>query len=297
MRINAKFAEERKSGIKTYRSKYFIVSEGSNSEPMYFEGLNNTVLAENITIINILRDYATLCNSHPNFIIKMLNEFFANVFDDEITVRELLNKISNCIYDNGYDIDIEDISNILLSKYKTLDHKICKNELEDIFLLIFKSNIYKDLAENFPLYFESQNVTYSPETDKLNMVVDRDEQNFKENQYDEVVEFCQKNKVNLYVSNPTFEFWLMLHFPNVENENKIEMLENKYVTRGNRYLEKRLRDICGYKKQRLDFKLFEPFILDAIKREKNFEEDVKKLKTNLGTNVGLLINEMLKKDN
>lgn len=286
MRINAKFADERKSGIKTYRSKYFIVSEGSNSEPMYFDGLNNSVLTENITIINILRDYATLCNSHPNFIIKMLNEFFANVFDDEITIRELLNKISNCIYDNGYDIDIEDISNILLSKYITLDHKICKTELEDIFLLIFKGNIYKDLAENFPLYFESQNVTYSPETDKLNMVVDRDEQNFKENQYDEVVEFCQKNKVNLYVSNPTFEFWLMLHFPNVENENKIEMLENKYVTRGHKYLEKRLRDICGYKKRILDFKLFEPFIMDAIKREKNFEEDVKKLKTNLGTNVG-----------
>ena len=75
MRINEKFAISRQSEIKNYRPKYFIVSEGSNSEPMYFDGLNDSIISENIRIINILRDYASICNSHPSFIVEMIKEF------------------------------------------------------------------------------------------------------------------------------------------------------------------------------------------------------------------------------
>ena len=126
-----------------------------------------------------------------------------------------------------------------------------------------------------------------------NIVIDRDKQNFKDNQYDDVVKFCTENNVRLYVSNPTFEFWLMLHFSEVENEDKNKMLENKYVSKSRRYLEKRLHDLCKYKKNQLDFKKFEPCIKDAIKREKLYAENVIDLKKELGSNVGLLIDEML----
>ena len=238
MRINEKFALERRSEIKKYKPKYFIASEGSNSEPLYFEGLNSSVISQNITIINILRDYATICNSHPSFIIKIIKEFILNATYNEITVLELKNKIDNCIRENNYNIDINDIYNKLLSIYGKDDYRIKKENLNDLFLQIFKSDIYKDLSEHFPLYFEAQNVTYSSAVDKLNIVIDRDKQNFKDFQYDEVVSFCKNNNVNLYVSNPTFEFWLMLHFPEVEDENNVKMLENRYVSKSRRYLEK-----------------------------------------------------------
>lgn len=295
MRISEPFATERKSEIEDYKSKYFIISEGSRSEPLYFAGLNNSMLSENITIINILRDYATIRNSHPSFIIKMVKEFILNVSNEEITVLELKNRIDNCIRENNYAIDINEIHNKLLSIYKCDNCKIRNEELKGLFILLFKSEVYKDLAENFALYYEAQNVTYSSATDKINIVIDRDKQNFKDYQYDEVIEFCEKNGVNLYISNPTFEFWLMLHFPAVENEDKTKMYENVYVTRTKRYLEKRLHDICGYKKSELDFKKFEPHINDAIEREKMYKEDIKSLKTELGSNVGLLISEMIKK--
>lgn len=293
MRINEKFATSRQSEIKNYKPKYFIASEGSNSEPMYFDGLNDSVISENITIINILRDYASACNSHPSFIVKMIKEFILNATSDEITVLELKNKIDNCIRENNYDIDISDIYNKLISIYKKEDYRIKKDNLNDLFLRVFKSEVYKDLAENFPLYFEAQNVTYSSTIDKLNIVIDRDKQNFKDFQYDEVVEFCKNNNVSLYVSNPTFEFWLILHFPEVENEDKTEMLENRYISSSRRYLEKRLHDICKYKKSQLKFKDFEPYINDAIQREKQYKEDMPSLKEELGSNVGILINEML----
>lgn len=299
MRINGSFATERKSEIKNYKPKYFIVSEGSNSEPLYFDGLNNSVISQNIDIINILRDFATINNSHPNFIVKMVKEFIINVKFNEITVLELRNRIDNFIRENNYNIDINDIYNKLLSIYGKDNYRIKNFELEGLFLKIFKGDVYKDLASNFPLYFETQNVTYSSVVDKINIVIDRDEQNFKDFQYDEVVKFCKNNNVNLYVSNPTFEFWLMLHFPQVLSDDKTKMYENRYVSRYRRYLEKRLGEICKYKKSKLDFTIFSPYVDDAIKREKMFKEDIVSLKSELGSNVGLLVSEMInyKKNN
>lgn len=71
------------------------------------------------------------------------------------------------------------------------------------------------------------------------------------------------------------------------------MLENKYVSKSRRYLEKRLHDICKYKKSQLNFNDFEPYIQDAIKREKKYTEDVDLLKDELGSNVGILIEDMI----
>ena len=292
MRIKEEFGAIRKSEIKDYNPKYFIISEGSASEPLYFEGLNNSVLSENITIINILRDYANLTNSHPSFIIKMLKELILNVEHNEITILELKNKIANCIKDNDYKINMEDIYNRILSIYKNDDCRIKKDDLNDLFMKLFKGEIYKDLAINFPIYFETQDITYSKPRDKINIVIDRDKQNFKDYQYDEVSLFCKQYEINLYVSNPTFEFFLLLHFPTVLDEDRDIMFKNKYIGR-KRYLERRLHDICNYKKSSLDFKVFEPYIYDAIEREKLFAEDILELKYKLGSNVGLLIKEML----
>lgn len=43
MRIKEQFAKERISGQNEYRPKFFIASEGSTSEPKYFEGLNQSI--------------------------------------------------------------------------------------------------------------------------------------------------------------------------------------------------------------------------------------------------------------
>ncbi len=293
MRINETFAANRKSETENYKPKYFIASEGSNSEPLYFDGLNKSIITENVTIINILRDYASINNSHPTFIVKIIKEFILNNTQGEITVLELKNKIDNFIRENDYEIDINAIHQDLIAIYKNDNYKIKKEDLDELFLNLFKSEIYKDLAQNFPVYYAAQDVTYVEDVDKLNIVIDRDKQNFKDYQYDEVVKFCKDNNVNLYVSNPTFEFWLMLHFPEVETEDKTKMYENKYVTSSKRYLEKRLHDICQYKKAKLNFKKFEPNIKNAIQREKHYAEDLPTLKNQLGSNVGVMIAKML----
>lgn len=295
MRIKEPFAKERLSENKNYRAKYFIASEGQTTEPRYFEKLNQSIISENITIINILRDYANLGNSHPTSLIKLLQEFLKHN-NSEISVTELKNKIANWNHENPGKIDLNIINEKLDKIYKS-NYKIPYKDLEDLFMCLFKSEIYKDLASNFSLYFLAQDVTYSPTTDSLNMVIDRDKDSFTEKQYEEVIKFCHENNVNLYVSNPNFEFWLLLHFKEIENEDNQKMLNNPKVNNSRRYLEKRLHDICKYTKTKFSFEPFEKNIHDAIIREKNYEENINKLKDNLGTNIGKLVEQIIKSSN
>lgn len=292
MRIREPFAPERESGLVQYKPKFFIASEGNTTEPKYFEKLNQSTISENVTIINILRDYANLGNSNPTYITNLLKQFLSNV-GEETTVLELKNRISNWVHENPNKIDKNKVFLELDNIYKNDEYRIHYSDLEQLFMKLFKSDIYKDIAENFTLYFLAQDFTYSETTDSLNMVIDRDKSSFTENQYDDVVDFCNKNNVNLYVSNPCFEFWLFLHFDEIKFENREKLLENPKVNSSRRYIEKRLNEICGYRKNKFLFEKFEPQIKKAILREKEYEENIFKLKDSLGTNVGKLVEKII----
>lgn len=292
MRINDTFAVERKTEQRNYKVKFIIASEGSKSEPKYFEGISSNIISDNIKIYNLLRDYVNSNNSHPTHVVKLINDFMCNNVVESITVNELINKLLNWNHENSNKLDVNKLIDYLKNKY-SLNEKIDYNILEKIILDLFKSEIYIDLAKNFKDYVISQNLTYDEKIDKLNIVIDRDEKSFLDYQYDEVVNFCNKNNINLYVSNPNFEFWLLLHFKEVENISKEELFQNKKISTKRNFLEKKLNDICGYNKNRFSFDYFQPYIKDAIKREKLYEESIIGLKNNLGTNVGKLVNEII----
>lgn len=178
--------------------------------------------------------------------------------------------------------------------YKSDDYRIPYEDLDLVFMHLFKNEAYEDILQNFEKYFVAQGVTYLSGVDSLNMVIDRDKDSFTEMQYDKVVDFCKNNNINLYVSNPCFELWLYMHFDAFDSEDKDKLLLNKKVSNsGKRYIEKRLYDVCGYRKNSFDFAMFESGIKNAIGREKELEEDIIKIKNELGTNVGLLVNEMI----
>ncbi len=291
MRIKSDFAAERESETHTYKPKFFIASEGANTEPKYFNKLNESLISENVTIINILRNYVDNDKSNPTFIANLLGDFLENG-GEEITVKELKGKIKNWDHENPGRIDIENISLKLNEMFGRDSYRIKNELLNDLFMELFKGEIYEDLAKNFIKYFQAQNVTYSPTVDTLNMVVDRDKDSFVDDQYDTVLKFCKENGVNLFVSNPNFEFWLYLHFSEVEEEDKQVLLENKKVGK-RRYIEKKLNQLFRYNKNSFNFDVLEPRIKDAIIREKNYEEDIEKLKYNLGTNVGKLVEKII----
>ncbi|MBN1927346.1 MAG: RloB domain-containing protein, partial [Prolixibacteraceae bacterium] len=142
-------------------------------------------------------------------------------------------------------------------------------------------------------YWEAHGV----EPNELWMVVDRDKQNVSKDQLNEIVQKCRNEGYNLALSNPTFEFWLLLHLTSIELYDKELILSNPKATvkSKKRYLEKELsRLLGGYNKNKLHFDKFEPGIKDAVSRAKELSVDNMVLIDELGTSVCLLVEKIIK---
>lgn len=149
--------------------------------------------------------------------------------------------------------------------------------------------------ENFNKSLENDNFTYSKDIDKVCFVVDRDKQNFNPEQYDKFLEECTKYGYYAYISNPTFELFLLMHSNKIFEFEEKELLENKKVNKNKRFLEIQLSNIFSCNKKNIDFNKFKNRIKTAIENEKEFCEDINGLKYKLGSNIGILLNEMIEK--
>ena len=146
---------------------------------------------------------------------------------------------------------------------------------------------------NFNEDIENNKFLYDKEIDKVCFVIDRDPQNFSEQQYDNFLKMCKDYNYKVYVSNPTFELFLLLHDDKIFDIDKTAMLENRRVSNSKRFLEVKLSEIFGCNKKNINFEKFKVNIKKAISNEKQFEEDLINLKHNLGSNVGTLLDEMI----
>ncbi|MDD3303944.1 MAG: RloB family protein [Clostridia bacterium] len=149
--------------------------------------------------------------------------------------------------------------------------------------------------DNFNKDLEDGKFLYYKEIDKVCFVIDRDPQNFSVEQYDKMLSLCEKYNYSVFVSNPTFELFLLMHNDAILSLNKKEMLENKKVNKNKRYLEVKLAEIFGCNKRNVAFEKFQPNINQAIQNEKQFCEETEGLKYKLGSNVGKLLEEMILK--
>ena len=74
-------------------------------------------------------------------------------------------------------------------------------------------NIVTDISD---IIKSTSSITYDENIDKICLVIDRDKDSFistpNNRQYEYVVKTCKKKGFGLYVTNPCFEFWLLLHF-------------------------------------------------------------------------------------
>lgn len=105
----------------------------------------------------------------------------------------------------------------------------------------------------------------------------------------EIIAECNKSK-NMFVavSNPCFEFWLLLHIKNIDEYSETErllILKNKKVSRKKNYIDTKIAEILGsYNKTKLKSAQFLPTIDLAISQARkldNPKEDYpKKPKTN-----------------
>ena len=314
MRESRTFAERTKV-LKSDEAKkrYFLVFEGASTEKIYFEALDNArddvEIDPLIELVPIIRSYSEDGWSNPK---KILDRIIANLEEEEtgqFTYESLLNRIMDYLYDEKILTTSKVQAHALWGILEEGCEKIlkrCLNEnvnnlVDDCNKLTEYLNQESDvvnIVEDISDIIRASNITYDNRYDEICLIVDRDKESFlatpENNQYDYVLKTCREKGFRFFVSNPCFEFWLLLHFDEVFDLDRDKLLENPQVTAKRRYTEHELRKLLpGYSKSNYNAAVLMKRIETAIKNEEKFSEELNGLRDKLGSNVGKMIKELM----
>ena len=106
---------------------------------------------------------------------------------------------------------------------------------------------------------------YAEGFDKICFIVDRDRESFvahpENNQYKYVLDKCREKGFGFYLTNPCFEFWLLLHFDDAAILYQEKLLDNRKVTVKRRYTEHELR-----RRMKEDFRIIQQVSTRTVRR-------------------------------
>lgn len=289
--------------------KFFLVCEGEKTEFIYFDRIKANSSQLNISplieIIPVVRSYSEKGFSNPK---KIMDCFKKNIDEQETGIfsyETILCNIMDYLHENNL------FSKTEIKKLEVWD--ILKNTIEskglemtdrtgDIGIIyscfneVLRSLNLGDVLENIEEIMDNSKISYEKDFDKICFIVDRDEKSFKEDQYDEVLKICDENNYSLYVTNPCFEFWLLMHYDDVMRIDREKIRRNEAISKRRRFLDNELSSLLnGYNKSKYRADEIVLKVDVAIKNEKNFCEDITTLKNEIGSNIGLLIEELRRK--
>lgn len=313
MRESRTFAERTKV-LKSDEvvKKYFLIYEGSDTEVIYFDAVRT--MRESIGInplielIPIIRSFSEEGWSNPKKILDRVIENLRESKEQFISYESLLNRIMDYLYETKVITTSKVLArNIWKTMLQTCDKKLkkstedrvdnietsCKILMEDLCEEYEVVNIVEDISE----IIKDSGLTYEEGFDQICLIVDRDKDSFistpENNQYKYVLDKCNKMGFQFCVTNPCFEFWLLLHFDEVFELDEEKLLNNSKVTAKRRYAENELRKIWpGYNKSSYHSEKLVKNIDKAIENEKKFCEDIEQLENSVGSNIGRLVQKM-----
>lgn len=272
-------AFERKDDNKKVLPKrmIFLSVEGAETERNYFEHLNN-FLDSSLIQIEVLRRKRGDGYSAPEHAIELLEEYL-NLRKGELLPNHFMDEL-----EQKYGIEN-------LRSYLEQDNNLKEDIKRELNTALLEYGI--DLE--YRRYLQS----FDKETDYFAVVIDRDCGNHDRQQLEECIRFCATKNYGFFLTNPCFEFWLLLHLCDVEKEftteEQEELLENTVIS--NRHtkvsfeVSKRAkhRKVISFDK----FKLFYyPNIELAIQRTKHFATKFPQLLDSLGSNLPELFQEV-----
>jgi len=132
--------------------------------------------------------------------------------------------------------------------------------------------------------------------DELWMLIDRD----KWKNIPDISKLCKKEgNFFLALSNPCFEFWLLLHIKDISDfspSERMDIFKNKKVSKKKTYLKRLLGSLLpeGYNESKPKPERFIPKIEIAIKRSRRLDFGDEDYPTTLGTHVYKLAEKLIK---
>lgn len=273
---------DNKSQVREPKSQYIFFSEGVETEKIYFEKLSRSDrIKDNINIKFFSRWKENVGRSNQLSVVEDVIEYIESI---DATNKNDIKKLKNIHSQLKEDISLSnliDLTEELDLLTKTYPSILSKSDY-------IKAQIFSiiSLTEFDSIY------------DKIIIILDRDSHSFSEEQFESALQQCDKNKITLGLTNPCFEFFLLLHFDNLDNLNENEIKQNKKT--GNKtFVEKQLKLKLSqfnknYKKNNYDANFFIERINVAIKNSKLFKSDILDLKEHIGSSIFKILEEIIK---
>lgn len=312
MRERKSFIE--RTRIKTddsVRVKYFLVFEGSETEEIYFDAINTNKIDLGINpiieLIPLIRDFGEEGWSNPKKIVDRVIDNVAESESGTMTYDVLLNRFMDYMMSVSIirgRAQAQTVWNTLKwiceegLKKKLSDFVDDVDESAEIILdLLIKNSSLEGVTENISEILKSLSITYDSEIDHICIIVDRDKDSFvvndRINQYQYVLDACRRNGFDLYVTNPCFEFWLLMHFDDCNKLDNSKLLDNPKVTKKKKYTEDELSKRMAFKKNKYDADSLVKVLPKAIANEKRYCEDLSSLEKSVGSNLGILFESII----
>lgn len=263
----------------TPRKIYFISVEGVATEVEYLQGLSDyrTELGINALVnIEVLRRKTKDGYSAPEQVIELLEEY--------LSLREAGNDIFPDIPDeikNNFSPDF-------IQLYIETPGSISPKERNRFELALRKTG--------YDLAYRKYLSKYTSNLDEFCILIDRDAGSHSSEDMNFILQYCKEKKYRCFITNPCFEFWLLLHFSDVYEEYKDQLdliRENKKVSNAHTFVSNELSVKAHHGKKGIAFKeKYLPHIEEAIIRASKFASDNEALITDIGCNIWILIKEM-----
>ena len=263
----------------TPRKIYFISVEGVATEVEYLQGLSDyrTELGINALVnIEVLRRKTKDGYSAPEQVIELLEEY--------LSLREAGNNIFSDIPDeikNNFSPDF-------IQLYIETPESISPKERNRFELALRKTG--------YDLAYRKYLSKYTSNLDEFCILIDRDAGSHSSEDMNVILQYCKEKKYRCFITNPCFEFWLLLHFSDVYEEysDQLDLIrENKKVSNAHTFVSNELSVKAHHGKKGIAFKeKYLPHIEEAIIRASKFASDNEALITDIGCNIWILIKEM-----
>ena len=260
---------------------YFISVEGVATEVEYIKGLSayRSELGINVLVnVEVLRRHTKDGHSAPEQVIELLEEYLTLRDAGSDIFPDIPNTIKN------------DFTPEFIRSYLSSPESININERKQFELALTKIG--------YDLSYRKYLSKYANAHDEFCIMIDRDTGSHSAEDMRFVVQYCEKNNYRCFIiTNPCFEFWLLLHFSDIHEEyadylDKIR--ENRKVSKTHTFVSKELSLRVHHGKKGISFKEnYLPHIEDTLVRATKFASDNNALIEEIGCNIWKLIKERL----
>lgn len=268
-------AFERSDEVNKIAPKRMVILsvEGDQTERQYFEHLNNH-LDTSLIKVEVLRHRRGDGYSDPEHVIDLLNEY--------MLLRE-----GEVIPEDLPQIFLQKYSKEFIQKYLENDASLMHDERiefqEELFVI------------GIDLEYRRYLKTFTNENDFFGIIIDRDCQSHNRQLMEQCVKICDERGYKCFLSNPCFEFWLLLHLCNLKSEfsegQLQELLINEKVSNNHTRTSLEVSKRAHHNKY-ISATVFKtkylPNISSAIIQSKEFASTLPDLFDKMGTNISQL---------